>query len=106
MSLPYVPPAPREPSPEASLLLFPGLAHLVPLLFGGLFAAFGMLFVVVFCWGLPKDLALSAAGAETVGVVLDAGPDEKIKINGRHPTRVRFAPPRWTSPRSPGPRCR
>jgi hypothetical protein len=72
------------------VLLFPGLAHVVPLLFGGFFAAFGMLFVVVFCWGLPKDLALSAAGTETVGVVLDAGPDEKIKIDGRHPTRVRF----------------
>jgi hypothetical protein len=86
-----VPPAPRSPSPEARHLVFgyrgsQGVGFTV----GGLLLVFGMLFALIFGWGLPADLAIDLARREATGTLLSAERNANLRVNGRRPTRIQF----------------
>lgn len=91
LSLDSVPPPPREPSPRARELIFRYQASQgILLLCGGLFAAIGILLALPFCWNLPGDVIIAAAGREQRGRVLSRELDRSTKINGESPTLIRF----------------
>ncbi len=86
-----VPRPPRIPSERARELVFRYHgSQKVLLIVGSIFLAVGSVTSVVFCWGLPADVALSIAGREVTGIVTDTRIQENIYINGRHPTLVRY----------------
>jgi hypothetical protein len=60
------------------------------LLVGTIFLAIGSLFAVIFAGQIPTDLAIAFTGRETMGRVVMAELDRSTRINGRHPTQVRF----------------
>jgi hypothetical protein len=92
MDLFSIPPPPREPSPRARDLVFryQGTQKAL-LLVGAIFAAVGTAMAIPFCWGLPSDLALAAAGRAQHGRVLSAELDRSVRINGRNPTAIQFS---------------
>jgi hypothetical protein len=91
-SLRAVPPAPRTPGPRARQLIFSLQGKIkVLVLVGGFFLALGSLFTVIFAGRIPGDLAIAATGREITARVLSAELDRSTRINGRHPTEVRFA---------------
>src|SRR5260370_3037853 len=95
-TLDQVPPAPREPSPRARELIFRYQgSQRAMLLVGAIFAAVGVVFAVIFCWGLPGHLAIAAGGTP----VHRRGRSRRV---GRPPKINRPPPPRLPSP-SPAP---
>jgi len=92
LALDSVPPPPREPSPQARELIFRYQGGQQIMLIGGaIFAAFGLMFVIPFCWGLPSDVMIAAGGRAQHGRVLSRELDRSTKINGQSPTLIRFA---------------
>ncbi|MCA1827580.1 MAG: DUF3592 domain-containing protein [Myxococcales bacterium] len=91
-SLDSIPPAPREPSPRARELIFRYQGgQKAFLLVGIIFTVVGLALAVPFNWGVPADLAIAASGRTQHARVLSAQVDPSVKINGRHPTVIRFA---------------
>jgi hypothetical protein len=92
IQLSSIPPAPRQASPEAKRLIlsYQG-SQWVMLIMGIAFLTFGAIFPVVFCWGLPVDLAIDVSGQTVQGRGMGATLNRSVRINRAHPTRVRFA---------------
>ena len=87
-----IPSPPRTPSDRARRLLFRYAGRQLAMLWiGGIFLALGSVFAVVFCWGLPADLAISLSGRKVRGSVVEARLNTTVRINRRHPVRIRFA---------------
>ncbi len=90
-SIDAVPPSPRTPSPRArSLVLGGGGGDTVSMLVGGLFLVLGTVFALVFCWDIPGDLLVATTGHTQRGELVSQKVDESVKVNGVHPTVVRF----------------
>lgn len=90
-SLSAVPPAPRAMSPAARRIVgsWQG-GSLVLILVGTIFLGTGLILSTVFCWSLPVDLTLALSGVPLQGVVVSAEADLHAKVNGVHPTLVRY----------------
>lgn len=87
-----VPPAPREPSPRARDLIYAYTGKQRALLIVGLaMLPLGLLLGVLFNWGLPSDLILAFRGEPATGQVVSAKLDRSTRINGVHPTDLRFS---------------
>ena len=90
-SIDAVPPAPRTPSPRASALVLSGSGgDTVVMLVGAGFLLLGTLFALVFCAGIPGDLLIDATGRTVKGELVSQRIDESTKVNGVHPTIMRF----------------
>ena len=86
-----VPPAPRRPSQAARRLIYGyGGSQGVTLLVGAALLVIGVPFVAIFGWGVWRDLAIDLGTGRADGTVLAARLNRNVKINGRHPTEVRF----------------
>jgi len=57
---------------------------------GGIFTLVGVPFVVIFSWGVPADVMVSAQGVQATARVVELHQDLSTRINGRHPVVVRF----------------
>ncbi len=86
-----VPPAPRRPSPQARHLVFGYRGSQgALLLIGSVFLVVGLIFTLLFCWGLPVDVAIGLGRREAPGRIVAAELNTRLKINGRRPTKVQF----------------
>src|SRR5262249_25199515 len=91
LDLGHVPPPPRQPSARAKDIVFAYQgSQKVMLLIGAMFLAMGMLFAVIFCWGLPVDIAIALGGRPTTGTVTSTEVQRNVTVNGRHPSLIHF----------------
>ncbi len=89
--LAFVPPPPRRPSPQAKEIVYRYQgSQKVTLIIGVVFMLMGSLFGLIFCWGLPVDIALGLSGEATTGTVVATETQGSVKVNGRHPTLIHF----------------
>jgi hypothetical protein len=91
VELSSIPPAPRQASAKAQRLIlsYQG-GQWASLVIGLGFLVFGAIFPVIFCWGLPVDMAIVFTGSTVPGRGLSAELNRSVTINDEHPTRVRF----------------
>ncbi|MBS2023790.1 MAG: DUF3592 domain-containing protein [Deltaproteobacteria bacterium] len=81
-----VPPAPREPGPNARRLMFSVDApYFAGLLGGAIFLLMGALFTFIFARGLAADFGILYGSREVEGVVTKAELDRSMRVNHRHP---------------------
>ncbi|EYF01639.1 DUF3592 domain-containing protein [Chondromyces apiculatus] len=86
-----VPRPPRAATPLAKQLIFSYQGSQAVLRIIGLaFMAMGGLMSVIFCWGLPVDVALALGGRRAQGTVETTRLNTKVSINGEHPTEIAF----------------
>jgi hypothetical protein len=87
-----VPPPPREPSPQARALLFrPDARQLGWLIGGGVFTLVGLILSIVFCRGVPAEVALLASHQYTTGRIVGRHVQTNVTVNGAHPTVLDFS---------------
>lgn len=85
------PPPPRRPTESARRLIFAYTGSQAVKRFVGIaFVGMGLLFSVIFCWGLPVDVAISIAGKRAEGTVVKAELQRNVEVNDRHPTLITF----------------
>lgn len=87
-----VPRSPRTPSKRARRIIHAYRGSQKALLIIGIaFLAMGSIFTTIFCWGLPVDVLLVFTAQKTTGYALSSEIQRNVEINGRHPTKIRFA---------------
>jgi Protein of unknown function (DUF3592) len=91
---PIVPSPPRTPSRRARRLVFRYQAgQLAMLIVGGGLLAFGAIFLSAFAWGVQADVLLLFSHQNVVGHVISTHVNRNVRINGVHPTEIRFRYP-------------
>ncbi len=86
-----VPPSPRQPSARARKLVFGYRGSQgAKLILGIVFTLMGLLFTAIFCWGVPVDVYLLAAGKQVEGAVVGTEVQTHITVNDEHPTLISF----------------
>ncbi len=89
--LSHIPPPPRQPSQRARDLVFAYTgSQSVLRIIGGAFLALGSVFAVIFCAGLPVDIALAFAGQRATGTVTGTHVQTNVEINGQNPILIEY----------------